>query len=786
MLLTVFLASLGSFAQTTFTWDSGPTADGGFSSTSHAISTVGGQSLRLTSSGGSVWHTSASFGPIKAGISGVHVISGSSNDLLTFTFDADNDGNFGDAFTLNSILIGELGLGTGTTIRLRPNGNNSLGEDFACDDASNYQTFTPANVANFTNITSLVVLNKDQNSAFFVLDNVQVSLPASNATPIVTAPTAPSGVIEDATNVALEDDMDVADTDGEDQTLSFTITGGTLTLDQSGNVGGDITYGGSGNGSSSFTAFGSLANLNSALDDAVFNPSAELNGTNVATISFTANDGQATSSLASVSFSIGAVNDAPSFALPGSPNQVVNEDAGAQTVSSFASSISKGGGSDESSQSLTFNVSTDNDDLFSVLPAINSSTGNLTYTPAANVNGSATITVSLSDNGGGTDTSGDQIFTITVNAINDAPSFALPGSPNQVVNEDAGAQTVSSFASSISTGGGLDEASQSLTFNVSTDNDDLFSVLPAINSSTGNLTYTPAAHANGSASITVSLFDNGGGTDTSGDQIFTITVNSVNDAPSFALPGSPNQVVNEDAGAQTVSSFASSISKGGGSDESSQSLTFNVSTDNDDLFSVLPAINSSTGNLTYTPAANVNGSATITVSLSDNGGGTDTSGDQIFTITVNSVNDAPSFALTGSPNQVVNEDAGAQTVSSFASSISTGGGLDEASQSLTFNVSTDNDDLFSVLPAINSSTGNLTYTPAAHANGSASITVSLSDNGGGTDTSGDQIFTITVNSVNDAPSFALPGSPNQVVNEDAGAQTVSSFASSIKYRRGIG
>ena len=139
--------------------------------------------------------------------------------------------------------------------------------------------------------------------------------------------------------------------------------------------------------------------------------------------------------------------------------------------------------------------------------------------------------------------------------------------------------------------------------------------MPAINSSTGNLTYTPlpAAHANGSASITVSLSDNGGGTDTSGDQIFTITVNSVNDAPSFALPGSPNQVVNEDAGAQTVSSFASSISKGGGSDESSQSLTFNVSTDNDDLFSVLPAINSSTGNLTYTPAANVVNE--------DNGGG---------------------------------------------------------------------------------------------------------------------------------------------------------------------
>ena len=113
----------------------------------------------------------------------------------------------------------------------------------------------------------------------------------------------------------------VGDSDGDDQTLTFTITGGTLTIDNSGSVGGGITYGGSGNGSSGFTAQGTLSNLNAALDDAVFNPTANLNGTDVATISFTANDGQATSTAAAVTFSIGAVNDVPSFALPGSPNQ---------------------------------------------------------------------------------------------------------------------------------------------------------------------------------------------------------------------------------------------------------------------------------------------------------------------------------------------------------------------------------------------------------------------------------------------------------------------------------
>ena len=48
-------------------------------------------------------------------------------------------------------------------------------------------------------------------------------------------------------------------------------------------------------------------------------------------------------------------------------------------------------------------------------------------------------------------------------------------------------------------------------------------------------------------------------------------------------------------------------------------MTFNVTNDNNALFSVQPAI-ASNGTLTFTPAPNAFGSATVTVSLSDNGG----------------------------------------------------------------------------------------------------------------------------------------------------------------------
>ena len=47
--------------------------------------------------------------------------------------------------------------------------------------------------------------------------------------------------------------------------------------------------------------------------------------------------------------------------------------------------------------------------------------GTLTYSPATNANGTATVTVRLKDDGTGTNISDPQTFTITVNNVNDAP-----------------------------------------------------------------------------------------------------------------------------------------------------------------------------------------------------------------------------------------------------------------------------------------------------------------------------------------------------------------------------
>src|SRR5205085_1734059 len=89
-----------------------------------------------------------------------------------------------------------------------------------------------------------------------------------------------------------------------------------------------------------------------------------------------------------------------------------------------------------------FNVSNNNNALFSGQPSI-SATGVLSFTPAPNANGTATVTVTLSDNGGtangGVDTSAAVTFTITVNAVDDAP---VAGNDTYNVNE-GGSLTVS-------------------------------------------------------------------------------------------------------------------------------------------------------------------------------------------------------------------------------------------------------------------------------------------------------------------------------------------------------
>lgn len=405
--------------------------------------------------------------------------------------------------------------------------------------------------------------------------------------------------------------------------------------------------------------------------------------------------------------------------------------------------------------------------------------GSFDYTPNADFNGIDTFTYVAND---GFIDSDLATATITVTPVNDVPSFTVPA--DTTVLEDAGAQTMAGFATAISAGP-PDEAGQTLTFNITNnDNGALFDVAPAL-ASDGTLSFTAADDANGTANITVELMDDGGtangGVDTTAPQTFAIIVTAVNDAPTITIAGDAD--VLEDAGAQSLAGFATDI-LAGPPDEVAQTLTLAI-TDNDNpgLFSAAPDL-ALDGTLTFTAADDANGTANITIELTDDGGtadgGVDTSGPITFAINVTAVNDEPEFTLTGDPATIL-EDAGAQAVAGFATGISAGP-ADENTQILTFNVTGNtNPALFSAVPAIDPASGELTYTPADDANGTADITVELMDDGGtadgGDDTSAPQMFTITVTAVNDTPVFTAGVAPD--VPEDAGPQMIAGFATGI-------
>ncbi len=497
------------------------------------------------------------------------------------------------------------------------------------------------------------------------------------------------------------------------------------------------------------------------------------------TFNYIVADGNGGTDTGTVTIEITGINDEPTLDDPS--DVVINEDPGAAQIVTLTG-IDEGASGAENSQTLTISATSSHPTIIphpTISYTEDSDTGTLSFTPLPNTNttisGPITITVRVQDNGGtanGGDNSIERTFDVTVNPVNDMPVFTV-GS-DQSVDEDAGAQTVAGFITDIDDGD--PEVVQALTFTVTNDNNTLFSSQPSIDSS-GQLTYTPADNANGSAIVSVALTDDGtaGGAELTSTQTFKITVGSVNDMPSFTKGG--DQIIDENISAeQTITSWATDIDDG--DPEIEQTLTFNVINTNNDLFSVQPAIDGETGTLTYTVAENYSGIATVTVTLTDDataGGDALTTDPQTFTITVTQINDMPEF--TGGPNLDVDEDSGTHTITEWATGIDDGD--PEVVQSLTFNVVNDNPGMFTYQPAIDSD-GTLTFTLAENFYGSANVTVSLTDDttaGGPQLTTATQTFTIFVSNVNDQPSFTK-GS-DQVVIEGTDTKTVEGWATSI-------
>jgi VCBS repeat-containing protein len=279
---------------------------------------------------------------------------------------------------------------------------------------------------------------------------------------LVTAPftqLSPFGALQAANTAPLADAQAVA-TD-EDTDASGTLTG----TDADGDL---LTYTVAPGGTPQHGAVTLQVN-----GDFAYTPDADFHGSDQ--FSFVVNDGTADSPAAVVTITVNPVNDAPAASAK---SVSVNEDAAySGTLAGtdvendpLGFSLAPGGGAQHGTLSLQTN-------------------GSFQYTPAANYNGSDQFSFRVSD---GTLYSPAAVVSITVNAVNDAPSangLTLSTTANTAV-----AATVT----------GSDLENSALTYAVST--------APghgsvAITAATGALVYTPAADYAGADQFYVTAND---------------------------------------------------------------------------------------------------------------------------------------------------------------------------------------------------------------------------------------------------------------------------------------
>ncbi|MCC7375359.1 MAG: tandem-95 repeat protein [Verrucomicrobiales bacterium] len=386
---------------------------------------------------------------------------------------------------------------------------------------------------------------------------------------------------------------------------------------------------------------------------------------------FYISDGALTSSVAVVSISISPVNDRP---LASAASRILNEDTTLAIVLA---------GSDVEGSPLAYVVSTP--------PAFGTLSGtppNLTYTPAANFNGTDDFEFTVSD---GQLTSSPATVSLTIKPINDPPT-ATATSRSVAENSTVAIDLV---------GNDIDGDALSFLVIQSTTNGVVSGTPPS-------LVYQPNTNFVGSDSLRFAVTD---GSLTSSVATVSITVSEVNQAPTAVA----RSVSLAEDGSLAITLTAT--------DPDGDSLTFAISQG-----PTRGTLSGTAPSLTYRPNTNVSGSDSFKFTASD---GRLTSAAATVSITISAVNDRP---VATAASKSVNEDA------SVAITLA---GSDVEGSPLSYAIATP-----PANGALSGTPPNVTYTPSPNFSGLDSFSFTVSD---GALVSTPATISITVNPINDPP-----------------------------------
>ena len=451
------------------------------------------------------------------------------------------------------------------------------------------------------------------------------------------------------------------------------------------------------------------------------------NASGSSTVSLTVSDGSASSTETFV-VTVVLINDLPTISvipdstipentsMPATPFTVFDEETPANSLTVTASS------------SNTFMVPNDR-----IILAGSGTNRSVTVVPVADRQGSAVITLTVSDGTGGT---ASRSFTLTVSGDDDAPTISPI--PDQTIM--AGKTSNVAFTISDDT-----QPSSGLFVTAFSSNQSIIADDHLIISGTGDnrsLAITPNA-AGGPVTISIVVSDGSNNT----TEQFDVVVGT--NGPTISSIA--DQVVNEDGSTGPLAFVVADP------DTPVASLTITAVSNNQTLVpnaNIVLGGSGSNRTVTVTPAANVSGGpATITLTVSD---GSSTA-IETFNVTVTSVNDSPTISQIA--DQTVGEGISTGPLAFTLSD------PDTPLDSLTVAAASNNQLIIpngNIVLGGSGANRTVTVTPAPQTfGGPITITITVGD---GTSTV-IETFNVTVTASNKVPTISAIA--DQVINEDA-------------------
>jgi hypothetical protein len=462
---------------------------------------------------------------------------------------------------------------------------------------------------------------------------VAITVNAINDAPRNTVP-APVTIAEDSSlvfSVARGNPIAIVDVDAGDRDVDVTLRVGQGVLNLAATDGLTSVLG---DGTANVRIVGSVANINAAVDGLTYVPRLHFNGQD--TLAVTTSDlgnsgtGGVLTDTDSFAITITAVNDGPLVTF--SPVTVtVLEDAGPQTFANFARVTA--GPPDEIAAGQTVTsariTANSNPGLFSAQPVINAS-GTLTFTPAPEAFGVATVTFTATDSGG-TAGGGQNTTVLTFDIVvlsDNNPPVAIRPFPDVSVDEDAPDTLIA-----LGPGGSnffTDADREPLTLTAVSLDPSL--VTARVVGDQLILDYQDDEY--GTASIEVAASD----AETSTTTSFMVTIEAVNDAPANRLPapqtatrgvdlvfstsaGNPISITDVDVGIAAIQ-VQLSVAATQGTLRVSAAEGSNVTGDGTSQVTIigpLPGVNAALNGLTYSPPPNFSGTVTLSMVTNDLG-----------------------------------------------------------------------------------------------------------------------------------------------------------------------